>query len=168
MNSFIDANFLRARIKAHIDGIRSSVLATVPSAKFELLWPYDVNYPTSNQYNVGGRLNRYVNLPAEYLQKAGSGLDRLKIEALSFGAQERNFDKARHAINFAMTSPGSWAAGDVAYLVPWFNGGCPWSWEYLSAVDSRLALVAFWAFDHLNAFGWPLPLPTRSANRSVY
>jgi hypothetical protein len=35
---------------------------------------------------VDWRLNRAVNLPSQYLAHTGSGLDRLKMEALSWGA----------------------------------------------------------------------------------
>jgi hypothetical protein len=170
VNGYADANFLRSRLKAHIDSIRAVVLATVPGTKFELLWPYDVNYPTSNQYDVGGQLNRYVNLPVEYQQQSGSGLDRLKIEALSFGAQERNFTKARASMALPATAPLSWPASAVGYLIPWFNGGCPWDREWLAVTDPALnpAWVGFWAIDHLCSFGWSLPLPVRKSNSQVY
>ena len=170
VNGYADANWLRERIKTHIDAIRTAVLAAVPGAKFELLWPYDVNYPASNQYNVGGQLNRYVNLPAEYQQQSGSGLDRLKIEALSFGSQERNFTKALASMKLPSTAPLSWPASAVGYLIPWFNGGCPWDREWLAVTDPSLspAWIGFWAIDHLCSFGWPLPLPVRKSNSQVY
>jgi len=115
-------------------------------------------------------LNRYVNLPVEYQQKSGSGLDRLKIEALSFGAQERNFTKARAAMALPATAPLSWPAPAVGYLIPWFNGGCPWDREWLAVTDPALnpAWVGFWAIDHLCSFGWSLPLPDRKSNSQVY
>ena len=160
VNSHADANFLREQIKAHIDTIRGYVLAAYASAKFELLWPLDVNYPPTKQ------LNRYVNLPAEYQQKSGSGLDRLKMEALSFGAVDRNINEAQQAARFPYTAPLAWAKADVRYLIPWFNGGCPWTNEYLVAGRERLPNLSFWAWDHLNLFGWPLPLPVE-ARKSV-
>jgi len=46
----------------------------------------------------------------------------------------------------------------TAYLVPWFNGGCPWTTEYMSAINQSIPLVCFWAFDHFCLFSWPLPL----------
>jgi hypothetical protein len=81
------------------------------------------------------------------------------MEALSFTSQERNFDKQKTSIAFPMTPPNNWPKDSVAWLVAWFNGGCPWTREYLLAVD-MVALVNFWAFDHLALFSWPLPLPT--------
>ena len=169
INGYADVNFLRARLKAHIDGVRAAVLAAIPGAKFELLWPYDVNYPTQDQFGVGGQLNRYVNLPAEYQQQAGSGLDRLKMEALSFGSQERNFAKAYEAMTFPWTSPMAWTRATSAYLIPWFNGGCPWDREWLAVSDARVSpfWIGFWAIDHLCSFGWPLPLPVRHSTFQI-
>ena len=142
----------------------------MPTTKFELLWPNDVNHPSQNQYGIGGQLNRYVNLPVEYQQKPGSGLDRLKIEAPSFGAQERNFTKARASMTLPSTAPLSWPSSAVGYLIPWFNGGCPWDREWLAAIDASVnpAWIGFWAIDHLVLFGWPLPLPVRKSNSQVY
>jgi len=169
INGYADADFLRSRLKTHIDGIRTAVLAVVPGAKFELLWPYDVNSPTQDQYGVGGRLNRYVNLPAEYQQQSDSGLDRLKMEALSFGSQERNFAKAYEAMTFPWTSPMAWTRATSAYLIPWFNGGCPWDREWLAVSDAAVnpSWIGFWAIDHLCSFGWPLPLPVRHSTFQI-
>jgi hypothetical protein len=159
INGYADANFLRETVKTHIDALRAAVLAATPATKFELLYPYDVTYPVTNAFGIGGRLNNYVNFPAEYAAQATSGLDRLKMEALSFGSQERNFDKIKASISFPMTAPNSWSAGSVAWLAAWFNGGCPWTREYLLA-SGIVSLVNFWAFDHLAVLSWPLPLPT--------
>lgn len=171
INSYRDANFLRSRIKDHIDAIRATVLAAYPNARFELLWPYDVNYPscyytTQAPDPQGGRLNRYINLPQEYSTKIGSGLDRLKIEALSWGATYRNFDLAAQAIRFPYTQL-QWSKSDIRYLVPWFNGGCAWTREYLCAVNEQIPHVNFWALDHLALLSWRLPLPV-NARRSRF
>jgi hypothetical protein len=159
INGYADANFLRERIKAHIDALRAAVLAATPATKFELLYPYDVNYPTTNAFGIGGKLNNYVNFPAEYAARATSGLDRLKMEALSFSSQERNLDKIKVAMTFPMTPPNAWTSDSAAWLVAWFNGGCPWTREYLLATGI-VSLANFWAFDHLALLSWPLPLPT--------
>jgi hypothetical protein len=164
VNGSADTNFLAGLIKSHIDAIRTTVLAAYSGAKFELLWPFDVNFSTCYYtpdvpYPQGGRLNRAVNLPSQYLAQTGSGLDRLKMEALSWGATYRNFTNAQAAIAFPVTTPGSWPVSATAYLVPWFNGGCPWTSEFLQALNQSTPLVCFWAFDHLCLFSWPLPLP---------
>ena len=162
VNGSADANFLASLIKTH-DSIRTTVLAAYSGAKFELLWPYDVNFSTCYYtpdvpYPQGGRLNRAVNLPSQYLAQSCSGLDRLKIEALSWGSTYRNFTNAQAAIRFPIVL-GSWPVAAMAYLVPWFNGGCPWTSELLQALNQSVPLVCFWAFDHFCLFSWPLPLP---------
>lgn len=152
INSYADANFLRGRIKAHIDTIRTYVLAAHSNAKFELLWPLDVNEPETKQ------LNRYVNLPSEYGQKTGSGLDRMKIEALAFGAYEFDLDKARRAVRYPFTEL-TWDLTDMWYLMPWFRGAGPWPRELLLAGREQVPGVTFWAWDHLGLLSWGLPLP---------
>jgi hypothetical protein len=165
VNSGADAKFLVEQLKVHVDAIRTAVLTQYPNAKFEILYPNDVNNPVcylgaNVPYPQGGRLNAAVNLPAEWMTKAGSGLDRFKVEALSWSAQYFNLDLAVQAISFAGTPPLSWNASDVAYLVPWFNGTCPWPYEFQTASALGLALINFWAYDHLALMSWPLPLPS--------
>ena len=59
MNSSADADFLAGRLKDHVAAIRSHVLASHAGAKFELLWPADVNQDVAvltGFAGVGGRL----------------------------------------------------------------------------------------------------------------
>ncbi len=72
------------------------------------------------------------------------------------GSTYRNFTNAQATIAFPFTS-GSWPVTATAYLVPWFNGGCPWITEYLYAVDQFVPLISLWAVDHLCLFAWPVP-----------
>lgn len=164
-----DVAFLAGQLKAHIDGIRAFVLSSYPAAKFELLWPYDVNYPTpywtnALPYPQGGRLNYAVNLPPAYLAKSGSGLDRFKTEGLSWVATYRNLTNAQQTIQFPYKA-GTWAKADTRYLMPWFNGGCAWQREYLFNVNTGTPSLGMWAFDQLCLMGWPLPLP-KNVSRS--
>ncbi len=165
VNKGADANFLAAQLKAHVDAIRQAVLAAYPGAKFELLYPNDVNNPVcyvnaGNLYPQGGRLNAAVNLPSAWQTQAGSGLDRIKVEALSWGSTYLNLDLAKEAITFAWSKPLSWPLTNVAYLIPWFNGTCPWPTEYQLASTCGTALINFWAYDHLALMSWPMPFPT--------
>ena len=164
INSSADANFLASRIKTHVDSIRTAVLAVYAGAKFELLYPNDVTflpcyYTPDLPYPQGGRLNHTINLPSAWLTKSGSGLDRFKAEALSWGATYRNMDNSKATAAFPYTAPLSWAKSDSAYLVPIFNGGCPWKADYLQASNKAVPLIVLWAFDHLNLLSWPVPLP---------
>ena len=165
VNAGADVAFLAGQLKSHVDGIRAAVLTQYPNAKFEILYPNDVNNPVCYKGEYvsspqGGRLNAAVNLPAAWRTKAGSGFDRFKVEALSWSAQYQHLDLAEQAISFALKSPMSWALEDVAYLVPWFNGSCPWPTEFLFADSRGIGLINFWAYDHLAMMSWPLPIPT--------
>jgi hypothetical protein len=126
----------------------------------------DVLLHPGRPYPQGGRLNRAVNLPSQYLAQSGSGLDRLKVESLSWGSTYRNFTNAQAAVVFPFTS-GSWPVTATAYLVPWFNGGCPWTMEFVSALSQSIPLICFWAMDHFCLFSWPLTLP-KEIGRSAF
>ena len=62
---------------------------------------------------------------------------------------------------------GSWTRANVRYLVAWFNGGCPWPSEFLRAQNESVPVINFWAFDHVNLLGWPLPLPRNSGDAQL-
>ena len=156
-----DANWLAGAIATHIATITAAVLAAQAGAKFELLYPQDVNrascyYTSDLPYPQGGRLNAAVNFPAAFQSQSGSGLDRLKMEGLSWGSEYRNLTNALEAIAFPTTAPCSWPVSKIAYLVPIFNGGGPWPAEYL--VASGVPLVNLWAVDHTILFDWAVAL----------
>lgn len=164
VNGGADVAFLQAQLKAHIDALRADVLATYPGTKFELLYPYDVHHPDcyytdALPFPQGGRLNAVASLPPAFKAKTGSGLDRMKVEALSWGSFYRHLDRAKESIDLTRGAGWTWPTADVAYLVPWFNGGCPWPAEFLHARARSLALVNFWALDHLCLMTWPVEMP---------
>ena len=167
VNDGADAAFLASRLKVHLDAIREDVLAAYPDAKFEILYPNDVNNPVCYLGEQGGRLNAAVNLPSEWKAKETSGLDRFKVEALSWTGHYSNLTLATEAIMFASTAPMMWAAEDTAYLVPWSNGICPWPAEYHMA-KNFVPLINFWAYDHLALMSWPLPFPTHGGRSSYF
>ena len=166
-----DVAFLAGQLKSHIDAIRTFVLASYPTAKFELLWPYDVCYPSPYSTNAlpypqGGRLNYAANLPAAYLTKSGSGLDQMKMEGLAWGATYRNLSLVEQTVQFPYTV-GTWSQAYTRYLVPIFNGGCPWQREYLFNVNVSTPYVGLWALDQLCLMGWPLPLPVNGKRSRI-
>jgi hypothetical protein len=168
VNSYADANFLRGLIYAHASAIATYVKATYPTAQFEVLWPYDVNHPTPTALaRLGGQMNRYVNLPSQWQTLSGSGLNRMKVESLAFGATERSLTLAKQSIAFPMTAPLTWPLADTAYLIPIFNGGCPWPLEFLAALGTKTPLVNLWAFDHFCLLSWPLAMPKPGSSAQV-
>src|SRR5574341_1930930 len=125
VNGGADATCLRNRLRDHAAAIRDYVRSVHPSARFELLFPYDVNHPVpAGVHNVGGRLNRFVNFPVEWEQKATSGFDRLKMEALDFGAWSRDLNLAMTAILFPLGL--GWPKDSLRHLLPVFRPGYAW------------------------------------------
>jgi len=118
-------------VKDHVDAVRAYVLATHPNAKFELLWPLDVNDPNTR------RLNRYINLPIEWEAKAGSGLDTFLVEGFQFAGIDRNLDKVRWTAGHPFEVL-SWPRFDCRYLMGLFNAGWPWERDYLIARHSKV------------------------------
>jgi hypothetical protein len=155
VNGYADANFLRGQLQWFIGQLATYIKGLYPTAVLEWLWPRDVNQDDQ-------QLNKYVNSPPAF-QVNSATLDRLKVEALSFGAYEYNLDAATEAINFAFTD-WTWPIALVKYNLPIMNGNCAWPAEYLAAVESGVAGINLWAFDHFFMRSEPLPLPVPVAS----
>jgi hypothetical protein len=123
---------------------------------------WNAGYP----YPQGGRMNNYVNIPAQYMGPNGD-IDRVKIEALSWGADYLNIDMAKAAMAYA-TGTLTYSRSATAYVVPWFNGACAWTKQYLAAVNARVPLIGFWALDHFCLLSWAVPLPVNARRARVF
>jgi hypothetical protein len=168
VNAGRDAAFLRDRLRDHLAGIISYLKTRHPSGRFEVLFPYDVNYPrVVGAHSLGGRLLRFINFPVEWSSPATSGFHTIKMEALDFGSGTRSLTLARDAIEFPFKLQG-WPKSQVRYLVPIFNGGCPWRHEYKLARDLGVHTVNLWAFDHVCIFGLPLDEPGKMARSARF
>jgi hypothetical protein len=152
VNGHVDADFLRQTVRVHVAAIQTYVLASHPNAKFEILWPLDVNDPNTRQ------LNRYINLPIEWETRIGSGFDRFLIEGFQYSGIERNLDKVRWMAGYPFEVL-TWPREHCNYLMGNFNAGWPWQSDYLAARRGRVPLVKLWAHDHLCLFSRDLPLP---------
>jgi hypothetical protein len=150
INNGADATFLRNRLRDHVAALSAHVKSRYPSAQCEVLFPYDVNYPTP-QDGVGGRLNNFINFPVEWGANTTAGYDRLKIEALAFGGSMRDLDLALIAITYPFTL--SWPLASLRYLVPVFVQCGAWQKELAMALGMRYPVVNLWAFDQVNIFG---------------
>jgi hypothetical protein len=162
VNGGADTDFLADTLRDHVAAIGAAVRAAYPTALLELLWPFDVNYPVPiGREKLGGRLNYRVNLPEEWRTKAGSGLDRFKMEALDFGSGTRSLDLALLAIRL----PGlmGWPLGSIRYLFPLFNGGCPFLYEQQLAREQKIPALTPFAMDHVCLFAWDLRAPLQPA-----
>jgi len=150
VNGGTDAMFLRNRLRDHVASIVSHIRSRYPSAQSEVLFAYDVNYPTQND-GLGGSLNRFINFPIEWGSHTTAGFDRLKVEALAFGGRLRNLDLARTAIEFPLGQ--DWPLSSIRYLAPVFVYSSTWEKELALAVGLKIPVVNLWAFDQMCIFG---------------
>lgn len=151
VNEAADATFLRNRLRDYVASLAAHVRQAYPAAQFEVLFPYDVNYPRpEGVHQIGGRLNRFLNLPPEWTSKTASGLDGIKTEALDFGAWCRNLELTGEAIHFALSL--DWPEDSLRHLVAIFQPGYAWEKECLEALGLGLHSVVLWAFDHVCLF----------------
>lgn len=155
VNGGADALFLRNRLRDYAAGLAAEIRAAYPGARIEILFPYDVNYPApAGAHGLGGRLNRYVNLPAEWAAKVSSGFDRFKVEALDFGVWSRNLELAKQCLELPIML--GWPPDAVRAMIAVFRGGYPWQREVQYARELDMPGVSLWAFDHVSLFGWEL------------
>ncbi|HKD05065.1 MAG TPA: hypothetical protein VKB79_04105 [Bryobacteraceae bacterium] len=166
VNNGADAAFLRNRLRDHVAALIADLRSAYPTARCEVLWPYDVNHPTpvpTDAPYLGGRLNYAVNLPAEWRTQPTSGLDRMKVEALAFGQSMRNLDLSSEAVN--LFQGFGWPVSALRYLVP-LSGSIdgliapvPWYRELALALGAGIATNNLWAFDHVCLFNLEVPEP---------
>jgi hypothetical protein len=160
VNGGADALFLRNRLRDYVNALTSDLRSAWPTAICELLWPYDVNYPTpvpTVSPTEGGALNRYVNLPVEWQLQSTSGLDRVKVEALAFGSSMRDLDLAQQAIG--LFPAFGWPLAAVRYLVPVFGVATPWQRELALVWAAGIPVANLWAIDHVCLFNLTVPEP---------
>jgi hypothetical protein len=158
VNGSADATFLRNRLRDHVAALIADLRSAYPAAKCEVLWPYDVNYPTpvpTVTPNVGGQLNRFVNLPIEWQTQSTSGLDTMKVEALAFASSLRNLDLAREAIELFPNF--GWPLNALRYLAPVFGIATPWHRELALALGAGITTNNLWAFDHVCLYNLCVP-----------
>ena len=113
---------------------------------------------------IGGRLNRFVNLPSEWESKQSSGLDAFKVEALDFGAWSRDLELTGEAIEFSLGL--DWPRNSLRHMAPVFQPGYAWQKESQRALEEGVACVNLWAYDHICLFGLnPAAAPCRAISR---
>ena len=136
--------FLPGLIGAFTKSIRDFVHASFPNAKFEVLYPPDVNDTA---------LNRIVNYPVNDWTPAN--LACLKTENFSFTAA-RNLDLARQSIQMPATL--GFPASQSSHLVGISDYTTPWQKEQQIASGAGLESVVLFALDQFCLIGYTLPL----------
>lgn len=148
-----EALFLAQLIGTFTDNVMAFVRATYPSAKFEVLYPTDVN---------SGPFNRIANYPAASWTPAN--LDNLKTESFTF-TFERNLDHARGTVDYPETR--GFPRHKRSFLVGLMDPFTAWYKEVNYALAKNVESVVFFALDQYCLMGYQTPLP-KSLRRASY
>jgi hypothetical protein len=147
----VDSAFVRGQLDAHVSAIGTHVKAAYPAVRIEVLWPRDVNDPSTR------RLNYFVNLPASWTTGQFASF---KCEAFGYTSDYQMAD-AVSAIRFPMDQQG-FSPSQSRHIVGVF--GYPWPWQRVLTLAGRANLggISLWAYDEFCLFALPIPLPTEA------
>ena len=140
-----EVEFLPTLIGEFTDAVMAFVKAEYPDAKFEVLYPTDVNNTP---------LNRLINYPAAHWTP--STLDNLNTENFTFTIT-RKLDNAKMTVDYGATGgvpvlPGS-------FLVGIGDPTLSWRKEVEFALAENLESIVFFALDQYCLVGYATPLP---------
>ena len=148
-----ECDFLSALIGSFTDAVMSYVRQTYPTARFEVLYPPDVNEAP---------LNGAVNLPRTHWTPAN--LDCFKTENFLYtGARDLNKAKACVMLPMELGFPTS----KSAHLVGIGDYTTPWEKEHGIGAGAQLESLVLFALDQFCLIGYRLPVDSSSA-RSLY
>jgi hypothetical protein len=145
--------FLPAVIGEFTSAVMTYVRQTHADARFEVLYPPDVNDTA---------LNRLVNFPHTYWTPAS--LDSLKTENFTYTG-DRDLNKALASIELPMQL--GFGRSQSSHLVGIGEYTTPWSQEQRMAAGEQLDSVVLFALDQFCLIGYHLPLE-RGGRRSRY
>jgi hypothetical protein len=141
-----ECGFLAGLIGDFTDAVMSFVRQTYAAAKFEVLYPPDVN---------DAPLTRVVNLPTGHWTPAQ--LECFKTENFTFTG-DRNLDKARYSIGLPMEL--GFPRAKASHLIGIGEYTTPWRREHGLAMGADLESVVLFALDQFCLIGYPLPVDT--------
>jgi hypothetical protein len=139
-----ECTFLRGLIGAFTRGIRDFVRLSFPNARFEVLYPVDVNDTP---------LNQIINFPCDDWTPAN--LTCLKTENFTY-TFERNLTKAVQSMQ--MPAGSGFSPSQSSHLVGIADYTTPWQREQQLASGGRLESVVLFALDQFCLIGYGLPL----------
>ena len=136
-----EAALLPTLIGKFTASIMAYVRQTIPSAKFEVLYPPDVNnFP----------MTQVVNLPSAYWTPAA--LNCLKTENFTYTG-DRNLDQASQSLSFP--SVLNFSPSQTSHLVGIGDYTTPWSAEVGLALGQGVESVVLFALDQFCLIGYP-------------
>jgi hypothetical protein len=93
-------------------------------------------------------------VPVSFQTPAAAPFDRIKIEALDFGAWSHNLNLTRWAWRWPYTQ-GGWPKAQCHYNLAIFGSVRPaWERELAAVSADGIGGITLWAFDHVGLFGW--------------
>jgi hypothetical protein len=137
--------FLQSVLGSFTTAIMEYVRETYAAARFEVLYPLDVNQTT---------FNRAINYPPS--QWTTATLDCLKTEGFGFTLQ-RNLDQSEQAMQLSGFPP--FPAAQRSHLVGVGDATTPWRKEARFAQGRGFESVVLFALDQMCLIGYGLPLP---------
>jgi hypothetical protein len=147
-----ETSFLPEQIGNFTNQIVSYVRQTLPSCRFEVLYPVDVNDTP---------LNQVINYPSASWTSAQ--LDCLKTESFTY-TLTRNLDLARTTIVHGQTR--GFPNTKRSFLVGISDSTTAWSKELAMAQAEGLESLVLFALDQFCLIGYPLPM-RRGMRRSL-
>lgn len=147
-----EMEFLSDLIGEFTDAVMAHVRTTYPTARFEVLYPYDVN---------GNPFNYAFNYPAAHWTPAA--LDCLKTEGLSL-TFTRNLAASEAGIG--MGEPLGFGPAQRAHLVGLGDSTAPWLKEMRIADGKGFESTVGFALDQFCLIGYELPFP-QSTRRAI-
>jgi hypothetical protein len=138
-----EAQVLRKLLGDFTAGLRNSLRAAFPGARYEVLYPGDVNTPV---------FNNFVNLPVA--DWTPSNLTCLKTEGLTY-ASERNLDKSHTCMR--ISAGLGFASSQRSHLVGISDARTAWMKEVDLAQAEGVESVVMFALDQFCLIGYRLP-----------
>ncbi len=145
--------FLPTLIGQFTDSAIAFVKAAYPAARFEVLYPTDVNDTP---------LNRLINYPPAHWTPAL--LDNLKTESFTFTIT-RDLDKAKMTVDYGATRGFPRTAR--SFLTGIGDPTTPWLKEVEFALAENLESIVLFALDQYCLVGYATPLPAAMRRASV-
>jgi hypothetical protein len=138
-----EANFLQSLLGNYTATIRTTLMSAHPDARYEVLYPVDVN---------SAGFNHVVNFPNSDWTPAN--LTCLKTESFSYTAA-RNLDASLSSMQ--TSAAAGFPASQRSHLVGIGDATTPWKKEVALAQSRGLESVVLFALDQFCLIGYPVP-----------
>lgn len=138
-----EAQFLPSLIGTFTNAIMTFVRGTFPAARFEVLYPHDVNNTA---------LNRVINLPVDW---SPARLDCLKTENFIYTGG-RNLNQCKSSIRLPIDL--GFTPAKSSHLVGIGDYTTPWEKETRLSKAEGVESVVLFALDQFCLIGYPVPL----------